>query len=90
MSCFTVLKQMYRSLVQAQIQVEINHIEKDDFLQLYLQACNTTYRSSTIQAGFRVTGLVLLDLDQVLNQLYIQLCTLTPPLLITTTTTITA
>jgi hypothetical protein len=34
-SCFAVLKRLYRQAVKAQMRVGINHINKDDFLTLY-------------------------------------------------------
>ena len=57
----------------------INHIDKDDFLDLYLQARTATYSPSTIQSGFKATGLVPFDPDQVLSRLHIQIQTLSPP-----------
>ena len=35
-SCFSVLKKSYRSVVQELIRAGINHIDKDDFLALYI------------------------------------------------------
>ena len=77
-ACFAVLKRSYGLAVQAQMWAGINHIDKDDFLQLYLQARAATYSSSTIQSGFRATGLVPFEPDEVLSQLHIQLQTPSP------------
>jgi hypothetical protein len=77
-SCFAVLKRSYRSVVQEQIRAGINYVDKDDFLDLYLQACVATYSSKTIQSGFRATGLVPFNLDEVLSRLHIQLNTPSP------------
>ena len=74
-SCFSVLKQLYRLAVQEQMQAGINYVDKDD---LYLQACAASYSSSTIQSGFRATGLVPFNPDEVLSQLHIQLKTPSP------------
>jgi len=71
--CFSVLKRLYRLAIQEQMQIGIIYIDKDDFLDLYLQARAATYSSSIIQSGFRATGLVPFNPDEVLSQLYIQL-----------------
>jgi hypothetical protein len=39
-SCFSVLKRSYGALVQEQMRAGINHIDKDDFLELYVRARN--------------------------------------------------
>jgi hypothetical protein len=78
-SCFSVLKQSYGALVQEKMRAGINHIDKDDFLELYIRARNQTYRPNTIQSGFRATGFVPFSPDEVLNQLHIQLRTPSPP-----------
>ena len=77
-SCFSVLKRSYGSVVQEQMRAGINHVDKDDFLDLYLQARIATYSPSTIQSGFRATGLVPFDPDEVLSRLHIQLKTPSP------------
>ena len=71
-SCFAVLKRFYGRAVEAQIQVGINHVDKDDFLTLYQEIQPTVFGLKTIQSGFRATGIVPFDLDQVLSKLYIQ------------------
>ena len=71
MACFTVLKQCYGLAVQAPMWAGINHIDKDDFLELYLQACVATYSSNTIRSGFRATGLVPFEPEEVLSRLHI-------------------
>jgi len=58
------------------MRLNINYIDKDDFLELYLQACTAIYSSNTIQSGFRAISLVPFNLDEVLSRLYIQLNTL--------------
>jgi hypothetical protein len=77
-SCFSVLKRSYGLAVQEQIRAGINHIDKDDFLSLYSQARITTYTTSTIQSGFKATGLVPFEPDEVLSRLHIQLQTPSP------------
>ena len=70
-SCFAVLKRLYRQAVEAQMQVGINHIDEDDFLTLYQEICPAVFQSGTIQSGFRATGIVSFDPDQVLSELHI-------------------
>lgn len=82
MSCFSVLKRLYGSVVQEQMRAGINHVDKDDFLDLYLQARTAIYSPSTIQSGFKATGLVPFNPDEVLSQLHIQIQTPSPPWLI--------
>jgi hypothetical protein len=77
-SCFAVLKHSYGTIVQEQMRLGINHIDKDDFLELYLKARAATYSSSTIQSGFRATGLAPFNPDEVLSRLHIQLQTPSP------------
>jgi hypothetical protein len=69
--CFAVLKRSYGLAVQAQMWAGINHVNKDDFLELYLQAHVATHSPSTIQSGFRATALVPFEPDEVLTQLHI-------------------
>lgn len=56
----------------------INHIDKDDFTVLYQQACTTSFTPTTILSGFRATGLVPFNPDQVLSQLDVRLQTPSP------------
>jgi hypothetical protein len=65
----------------------INHIDKDNFLELYLPACEATYSSRIVQSGFRATGLVPFELEEVLSQLHIQLQTPSPVRPVTLETT---
>jgi len=77
-ACFAVLKRSYGLGVQAQMWAGINHVDKDDFLELYLPAREATYSLRTVQSGFRATGLVPFNPDEVLSRLYIQLQTPSP------------
>ena len=47
-SGFSSLKQLYGQLVENQMQYEINHMNKIDFLSLYLQAHASTFSEKTI------------------------------------------
>ena len=69
--CFAVLKRYYGRAVEAQMRVGINHIDKDDFLTLYQEIRLAVFKSATIQSGFRATGIVPFNPDQVLLELYI-------------------
>ena len=69
--CFAVLKRLYGRAVEAQIQVGINHIDKDDFLALYQEIRPAVFQSSTIQSGFKATGTVPFDPDRVLSELHV-------------------
>jgi hypothetical protein len=77
-SCFAVLKQRYGRAVEAQMRVGINHVDKDDFLTLYQEIRPAVFGSGTIQSGFRATGIVPFDPDQVLSELHVQVQTQTP------------
>jgi hypothetical protein len=77
-SCFAVLKRRYGRAIEAQIRVGINHVDKDDFLTLYQEIRPAVFGSVTIQSGFRATGIVPFDPDQVLSELHVQVQTQTP------------
>ena len=77
-ACFAVLKRSYGLRVQGQMWAGINHVDKDDFLELYIPAREATYSSHTIQSGFRATGLVPFEPEEVLSRLHIQLQTPSP------------
>jgi hypothetical protein len=79
-SCFAVLKQQYGQLVEQRMRLRFNHIDKIDFLIAFPEARIMAYKAKTIQNGFRATGLVPFNPDQVYQQLTVQLKTLTPPL----------
>ncbi|KIM93867.1 hypothetical protein OIDMADRAFT_137030, partial [Oidiodendron maius Zn] len=49
-SCFAVLKRLYRQDIEAQMQVGINYINKDDILTL----CKRSARLFLVQLQFRV------------------------------------
>ena len=51
--CFASLKRAYGKLVERQIRLGINHIDKLDFLEAYPLARVETFKSATIQNSFR-------------------------------------
>ncbi|RKF71352.1 hypothetical protein GcM3_104024 [Golovinomyces cichoracearum] len=78
-SSISVVKRSYGSLVQEQIRLGINHIAKDDFLDLYIQARKDSFTYSTVRNGFKAAGIAPFGLDQVLDRLHVQLRTPSPP-----------
>jgi hypothetical protein len=70
-SCFSVLKREYGQQVLNQIRLGINHIDKDDFLEIYPRIRPIVFTFQNIQSGFRATGLIPFDPDRVLSNLTI-------------------
>lgn len=69
MGCFSPLKTTYGRLVFEKAQLEVHHIDKVDFLELYLQARTQTMTEKTTKAAFRAVGIVPFDPQQVLSRL---------------------
>lgn len=65
------------------MRVGINYIDKDDFLGLYREIRTATFSPATIQSGFRATGLVPFDPDEVLSELHVRMQTPSPPRVLT-------
>jgi hypothetical protein len=61
------------------MRLSINHINKQDFLIIYLKARTESQSTTNIISSFRATGLVPYDPDQVLSRLNILFRTPTPP-----------
>ena len=78
-SCFAVLKRLYRQQIKDLIRVGVNHINKSDFLSAYFTAYIESLTSNTIRSGFVATRLVLYNPKRVLSKLNTQLQTPTPP-----------
>ena len=70
--CFAPLKLIYGRLVQEKMLAGVNHIDKQDFLPLYLQARRQALSPLNIKSGFEATGLFSLDSNQVLSRLQIK------------------
>jgi hypothetical protein len=64
-SCFAVLKRQYGQLVEKQMRDGFNHVNKLDFLTVFLEARTAAYKPETIRNGFTVTGLVSFNPDRV-------------------------
>lgn len=67
-------------MVEMKMRTGINHIDKFDFLEVYLSARTEAFRSDTIKNSFGAAGLVPFSPDRVISQLDIQLRTPDPPL----------
>jgi hypothetical protein len=76
--CFSLLKAVYRRLVAENARLGINHVDKPEFLSIYSKARLEALSTSNIYSGFRATGLIPLDPEQVLSRLQITLRTLSP------------
>jgi hypothetical protein len=77
-SCFSVLKRSYGKLVEKQMSLGVNHIDKQEFLLLYQQARTEALHEKNIRSGFAATGLVPYDPNRVLSFLHIQFRTPSP------------
>ncbi|KAL1954183.1 hypothetical protein VTO42DRAFT_1539 [Malbranchea cinnamomea] len=77
--CYSPLKQVYKKEVEKQMRLGINHIDKDKFLAIYSSIRPAVLSEKDIQSGFRATGLVPYDPEQVLAQLNTHMHTPTPP-----------
>ncbi|QSS57463.1 hypothetical protein I7I53_11650 [Histoplasma capsulatum var. duboisii H88] len=78
-SCFAVLKKAYSKQIESGMQLEINHVDKNEFLNLYSLARKEALKDTTIRAGFKVTGLVPFNSAEVLDKLHLQLHTSSSP-----------
>lgn len=77
--CFAPLKRAYGRLIENQMRLNINHIDKLDFLAAYPQARADAFQPSTIKNSFAAAGLVPFDPNRVISKLDIRLRTPTPP-----------
>jgi hypothetical protein len=80
--CFSPLKRAYSREIEALMRYYINYITKLKFLPAFKVAFKRSFTSANICSAFRGAGLVLLQLDVVLLQLDVQLCTPTPDALL--------
>jgi hypothetical protein len=77
--CFAVLKRLYGCLVENQMRLGINHMDKIDFLLAYPQARFEAFKEASIRNGFMATSLVPYNPVHVLANLQVQFKTPTPP-----------
>jgi hypothetical protein len=77
--CFAVLKRFYGRFIEAKMRLQINHIDKFDFLEAYRSARIEAFKLETIKNSFAAAGLLPYNPDRVLTKLDIRLHTPTPP-----------
>ncbi|KAM4062546.1 DDE superfamily endonuclease [Hirsutella rhossiliensis] len=70
--CFSPLKTIYGRKVQEKMLAGIHHIDKQDFLPMYLDARRQALSPSNIRSGFMATGLFPFDPNRVLSRLQVQ------------------
>lgn len=68
-SCFSPLETAYSSQVEHKIRLGIHHITKEDFLLVFLTVHLQVFTVENITAGFRATGLVPFNPQEVLSNL---------------------
>ncbi|KAL1960121.1 hypothetical protein VTO42DRAFT_293 [Malbranchea cinnamomea] len=77
--CYSPLKQIYKKDVEKQMRLGINHIDEDELLTIYYSVCPAVLSEKNIQSGFKATGLVPYDPEQVLAQSNTHMDTPTSP-----------
>ncbi|ODM17100.1 hypothetical protein SI65_07499 [Aspergillus cristatus] len=77
-SCFSPLKGAYGSWVANRMRQGFNHMDKLDFLEAYPEARKQAFTPDNIKSGFRATGLVPFNPEEVLGRFTVQLKTPTP------------
>ena len=70
MSCFSSLKRVYNQQIKTSIRLDINYIDKDEFLVIYKEAQIEALKDTTIKNRFKATGLVLFNPDKILTHLH--------------------
>ncbi len=73
------LKASYGKQIENLVRVRINHITKLEFLPAFREAFKAAFTEQNIKSGFRATGLVPYEPENVLSHLDLRLKTLTPP-----------
>jgi hypothetical protein len=77
--CFGPLKVAYGKAIEHLMRMQITHITKDDFFPAYVQAFYAAITEKNIKSGFRASGLVPHNPDEVISRLDIKSKTPTPP-----------
>lgn len=75
-SCYSPLKVAYGREVQELARQAVYHIDKEDFLQIYIKVRPAVFTEQNIKSGFLATGLIPYDPQRVLSSLTV---TKTPP-----------
>jgi DDE superfamily endonuclease len=68
-SCFSPLKRFYGLKVQDLVRCGIQHIDKDDFLEIYCKIRPIALTKDNIRSGFQATGLIPYAPERVLSSL---------------------
>jgi hypothetical protein len=79
-SCFAPLKLSYGRQIETFVRNRLNHITKLEFLSAFKEAFKATFTEQNIKSGFRATGLVPYEPQNVLSHLNLHLRTPTPPI----------
>jgi hypothetical protein len=79
-SCFAPLKLSYGKQIETFVRNRLNHITKLEFLSAFKEAFKAAFTEQNIKSGFRATGLVPYDPQNVLSHLNLHLRTPTPPI----------
>ena len=69
-SCFSSLKRAYSQQIETSMRLDINHIDKDEFLVIYKEAQTEALKDTIIRNRFKATDLVLYNLDEVFIHLH--------------------
>jgi hypothetical protein len=77
--CFGPLKQAYSNLVLELARLSIFHVNKEDFIRMYLEASTQIFKEDTIKNAFSATGLVPFNPARVLDNLTYTAPTPSPP-----------
>lgn len=77
--CFSPLRTAYSKQIEGLVRLRIHHITKLEFLPAFKEAFKAAFTEQNIKAGFRATGLVPYDPQNVLSHLDLRLKTPTPP-----------
>ncbi len=77
--CFAVLKRAYSNEVIDLIRLGIHHIDKPEFLHCFKIAHNKALTQNNIASGFRATGLVPFEPEEVLATIHRPLTPPEPP-----------
>jgi hypothetical protein len=68
-SCFSPLKRAYGHEIQELARQGVYHVDKVDFLTIYIRIRPTVFTQQNIRAGFQATGLIPYCPDRVLSSL---------------------
>jgi hypothetical protein len=79
-SCFAPLKLSYGRQIETFVRNRLNHITKLEFLSAFKEAFKAAFTEQNIKSGFRATGLVPYEPQNVLSHLNLHLRTPTPPI----------